>query len=289
MTTPSHRFSPIIALLAIVVVAALGYGGYRLYTAYQVQIAAYESNVETLRASLEEASTTNDSLSEALVAEQARNDNFQQQINELNGTVGTLNKLANTDPQLLAKYSKVYFLNENYLPSSLSQIPTKYTYPDDNKDYQFLSDALPRLEDMVDDARHDHVDLEVLSAYRSFSDQEALKSEYKVTYGSGANAFSADQGYSEHQLGTAIDFTTASTAPALDGFDKTDGYTWMVQNAYRYGFILSYPAGNAYYEYEPWHWRFVGKTLATRLHNAKQNFYDMDQRDINEYLIDFPN
>jgi len=288
MTTPSHRFSPIIALLAIVVVAALGYGGYRLYTAYQAQIAAYESNVDTLRASLEEASSTNNSLSEALVAEQARNDNFQQQINELNGTVGTLNKLANTDPQLLAKYSKVYFLNENYLPASLSQIPTKYTYPDD-KDYQFLSDALPRLEDMMDDARHDHVALEVLSAYRSFSDQEALKSEYKVTYGSGANAFSADQGYSEHQLGTAIDFTMASTAPALDGFDKTNGYTWMVQNAYRYGFILSYPAGNAYYQFEPWHWRFVGKTLATRLHNSRENFYDMDQRDINEYLIDFPN
>jgi len=289
MTTTPHRFSPLVAVLAIVVVAAIGYGGYRLYTAYQAQIAAYQSNVETLRAALDEASTTNNSLSEALVAEQARNDNFQQQINELNGTVGTLNKLANTDPQLLAKYSKVYFLNENYVPASLSNIPSGYTFPDD-KDYQFLSDALPHLEDMINAANHaGDDDVQVLSAYRSFSDQAALKSEYKVTYGSGANAFSADQGYSEHQLGTAVDFTTKSLAGGLDGFDKTDAYAWMVANAYKYGFILSYPAGNTYYEYEPWHWRFVGKTLATRLHNAKENFYDMDQRDINEYLIDFPN
>ena len=109
-----------------------------------------------------------------------------------------------------------------------------------------------------------------------------------MTYGTGANAFSADQGYSEHQLGTAVDLTTQKDgnrfSDASGGFDSTDGYTWMTQNAYKYGFVLSYPKGNSYYIYEPWHWRFVGVALATRLHNEGKNFYDLDQREIDGYL-----
>jgi D-alanyl-D-alanine carboxypeptidase len=132
------------------------------------------------------------------------------------------------------------------------------------------------------------VQLKIISAYRSFGEQATLKAEYKVTYGSGANAFSADQGYSEHQLGTAIDLTTDKDGNAFSnakgGFDSTNGYTWMNDNAYKYGFVLSYPKGNAYYQYEPWHWRFVGVALATRLHDNGQHFYDLDQREIDGYL-----
>jgi D-alanyl-D-alanine carboxypeptidase len=106
-----------------------------------------------------------------------------------------------------------------------------------------------------------------------------------VVYGSGANAFSADQGYSEHQLGTAADVTTNTLAGGLDGFDATPAYKWLTANAYKYGFILSYPQGNGYYEYEPWHWRFVGKKLARYLHTTNERFYDLDQRTIDSYLI----
>ncbi|HVX90427.1 MAG TPA: D-alanyl-D-alanine carboxypeptidase family protein [Candidatus Paceibacterota bacterium] len=280
--------SPFALAIILVLLIAAGGGGYWGYTQYTTQVTAYDAQVATLESQLADASSTNQQLSDALSAEQARNADFQNQISKLTSQVGTLNKLASTDPQLLAKYSKVYFLNENYVPASLEDIPSRYTYPDD-KDYQFLTSALPRLEQLMDAAKRDHVDLEVLSAYRSFSDQASLKSEYKVTYGSGANAFSADQGYSEHQLGTAIDFTTESLNGTLDGFDKTDAYTWLTKNAYRYGFILSYPPGNSFYVFEPWHWRFVGKTLAIQLHNDDEYFYDMDQRDINTYLVDFPN
>ena len=81
-------------------------------------------------------------------------------------------------------------------------------------------------------------------------------------YGSGANSFSADQGYSEHQLGTTVDFSTSSLGGSLNGFDQTEAYEWLDKNAHRFGFILSYSKDNAYYIYEPWHWRFVGKDLA---------------------------
>jgi D-alanyl-D-alanine carboxypeptidase len=58
-------------------------------------------------------------------------------------------------------------------------------------------------------------------------------------------------------------------------------------NAYKYGFTLSYPKGNTSYVFEPWHWRFVGVKLATDLHNQGKNFYDLDQRSIDAYLVNF--
>ena len=138
---------------------------------------------------------------------------------------------------------------------------------------------------MIDAGNASGVNILALSAYRSFGTQAALKNAYKVTYGKGtANQFSADQGYSELQLGTAIDFSTLKTKGALDGFEKTPEYIWLTNNAYKYGFVLSYPKGNKYYEYEPWHWRFVGIALATKLHNDNMYFYDMDQRVIDTYL-----
>jgi LAS superfamily LD-carboxypeptidase LdcB len=68
-------------------------------------------------------------------------------------------------------------------------------------------------------------------------------------------------------------------------FEKSTAYAWLNNNAYQYGFILSYPKDNVYYQYEPWHWRFIGVELATKLHNENRKFSDMDQREIDTYLI----
>lgn len=209
----------------------------------------------------------------------------EQTVGSISGQVNTLQKLAQTDPELLKKYSKVYFLNENYVPAHLTNIPTQYLYSESHPE-QFLTETWPALKNLLDAAKAGGIDLYVKSAYRSFASQQSLKSEYSVIYGAGtANSFSADQGYSEHQLGTALDFITTGLGGQLDGFDGTKAYQWLVANAHLYGFELSYPKGNTYYVYEPWHWRFVGVKLATYLHNNKINFYDMDQRDIDTYLV----
>ena len=110
-----------------------------------------------------------------------------------------------------------------------------------------------------------------------------------VTYGSGANQFSADQGFSEHQLGTTIDFTTPELGANFDNFKSSSAYDWLLSNAYKYGFVISYPEGNNYYQFEPWHWRFVGKGLAKRLYEDGEYFYDLDQRTIDSYLINIFN
>lgn len=206
-------------------------------------------------------------------------------VGSMSGTVSTLEKLSTIDSELLRKYSKVYFLNENYTPAHIATIPQEYVYSN-SKAEKFMEESLPFLERMLAAAKQSGVELYVKSAYRSFNEQQTLKSAYSVTFGAGtANAFAADQGYSEHQLGTTADFITGGFGGTLStSFDGSPAYRWLQQNAYKYGFELSYPKGNAYYIYEPWHWRFVGVQLATYLHQNSKNFYDMDQRDIDSYL-----
>ncbi|MEI8062222.1 MAG: M15 family metallopeptidase [bacterium] len=220
-----------------------------------------------------------------IINQQNRSAQIDEQLGKVNSTVSTLDKLSKTDPQLLQKYSKVYFLNENYIPAKLSFINTEYLANSD-RPLQIHTDVLPYLQRMIESSKSDGMSIKVQSAYRSFGQQAQLKSSYKIQYGtSAANSFSADQGYSEHQLGTTMDFTTVKNGEVLDRFASAPEYQWMVNNAFKYGFALSYPPNNKYYIYEPWHWRFVGVDLATKLHNEGKYFYDLDQRDINTFLV----
>lgn len=243
-----------------------------------------KNNISSAKKNNSDLQEANDNLSESLQAAQAQNAVFESQIQEISGKVGTLQKLSETDPELLKKYSKVYFLSENYIPAKLVQIDAQYLW-EKAKPQQIQEDTAPFFTNMLIEASSSLANLEIVSAYRSFYDQLLAKTSYKILYGSGANQFSADQGYSEHQLGTAIDFTT----PKLDGlslqFENQTAYKWLKDNAYRFGFILSYPKNNSYYQFEPWHWRFVGVSLAKNLRDENENFYDLTQREIDEYLI----
>jgi LAS superfamily LD-carboxypeptidase LdcB len=210
---------------------------------------------------------------------------YKQEVGDITGTVSNLEKLSKTDPELLQKYSKVFFLNEHYAPARLVEIPDNYEY-DKTRFSKLDSQVWPYLENMLKASIADGLEIYIYSAYRSFDEQSALKNQYSVIYGSGtANQFSADQGYSEHQLGTTIDLITIGIGGTVDGFEKTMAYKWLQGNAFKYGFVLSYPDNNDYYIFEPWHWRFVGFKLATKLHNDGKNFYDLDQREIDEYLV----
>lgn len=261
-----------------VAVLALGaYGAQRGYARVQ------KERLQALSALAAERERSYELL-KTLADKEVKLSEFAGQVEDLSSAVDTLETLTQTDPELLAKYSKVYFLNENYSPGGLMEIDRPYRLSSATN-IQFLIRAYPFLEKMLKSAKDDGLTILVASAYRSFGTQAALKSGYAVTYGSGANRFSADQGYSEHQLGTTADFTSEKLGANFSGFAKDPAYAWMLKNAYRYGFVLSYPEGNAYYVYEPWHWRFVGVALATRLHEEGKHFYDLDQREIDNYLV----
>ncbi len=279
-------------ILGVVVIGALGYGIFYLYTnltAAKTELtsitASYESNLKDLEHRLEEVQSENDSITATLSDQQKTNLKLERQKRRQEDKIDELTKLTTIDPELLKKYSKVYFLSENYVPTELEDIDKEYlSVP--SKQTQILADVSPFLDDMLEEAKHDGIVIWVASAYRSFQMQNNLKNAYTVQYGAGtANSFSAEQGYSEHQLGTTLDFTTPGLYGSLNGFEKTTAYQWLLDNAYDHGFILSYPQGNSFYKYEPWHWRFVGVELARELNDEGKYFYDWDQRDIDEYLI----
>lgn len=252
---------------------------------------AYKAEKEIASSTIAELSErlalTNEELEDIesdLRREKNKNDDFEDQIKEISGTIGVLDKLSKTDKELLQKYSRTYFLNENFIPMKLSEIKAKYIL-EGRKDQYFHGDAIGFLTDMLDEAAKDGIALKVISAYRSFDEQAELKGQFTQVYGAGSNTFSADQGYSEHQLGTAIDLTDKATGGTFLSFGQTEAFAWLQKNAYKYGFILSYPEGNSFYVYEPWHWRFVGRDLADDLRRKNTTFYDWDQRTIDEYLV----
>ncbi len=273
--------------LQIVIAALLaGLVGYSVYS--DANLRGKYKSLLVEKSQLEEkldATTQEKEALEKLAKQQEETINtFAPTIKEITGTVGDLEKLANTDEELLKKYSKVYFLNENYIPSKLEEIDEKYRFGE-GSNRLIHADVWPYLEDLLEDASDAGIDLRIASAFRSFDAQASLKAGYTVLYGSGANQFSADQGYSEHQLGTTVDFTTPAVGGVFDSFESDPAYKWLNENAYKYGFVLSYPKDNAYYKFEPWHWRFVGTDLAEDLQKENKHFYDLEQRDIDKYLI----
>ena len=210
---------------------------------------------------------------------------MQNLIEEATQAVTDIKKLEEADRELLAKYSKVFFLNEHYTPKNPAYIPSQWVLSSTH--LQVAGEVLPFLTDMLSIMQTTSLTPRVVSAFRSYEYQSDLKGRNTVTYGADtANQFVADQGYSEHQLGTTIDVVSTDIGSDLLKFDSTDEYKWLVRNAYQFGFVLSYPENNTYYEFEPWHWRFVGVELATFLHEQNKYFYDLTQREIDTYRLD---
>ena len=303
-TEPKARFPYLLLAGFLLALAAAGYFAYEMVTlqenldaksleqtetastlaSTQLALGDLEADNAQLQQTIEALTDDLEDTKSDLEREEEKNDQFEGQIKDLTGAVNTLDKLSKTDEELLQKYSKVYFLNENYIPSKVRQIDKEFIL--EGKDAQFFhGEALPFLEDMLEAAAADNVDHKVVSAYRSFDHQQELKGEFTTVYGSGANAFSADQGYSEHQLGTTVDLTSPEIGGTYTSFASTEAYVWLTENAHRFGFTLSYPENNSFYIFEPWHWRFVGTDLARALERDDAHFYDWDQRKIDTYLI----
>jgi D-alanyl-D-alanine carboxypeptidase len=112
--------------------------------------------------------------------------------------------------------------------------------------------------------------LVVLSAYRSYAQQQATF-DYWVGVGGYEQALrtSARPGHSEHQLGTTIDFGDGTAAPwEYEDWATTGAGSWLKEHAAEFGFTLTLARGRSSvtcYDYEPWHYRWVGRDLAMRL------------------------
>ena len=137
-----------------------------------------------------------------------------------------------------------------------------------NGGYSVRSLVIPDLTAMTAAARAAGAPIAVVSAYRSYGTQVATFNSWVGRLGySAALLRSARPGHSEHQLGTTLDFTSAGAGDPFSGDWATSrAGGWMAANAWRHGFVMSYPRGKSpsvtCYTYEPWHYRYVGRDLA---------------------------
>lgn len=128
---------------------------------------------------------------------------------------------------------------------------------------------------MFQAANADGVNLAVCSPYRDLSRQEWLFERKIKNYMKKGMSYMeayalASQivmvpGASEHQLGLAIDINCDTYTSLDEGFADTEAGKWLAEHCAEYGFILRYPLGKEYItgvEYEPWHFRYVGKEAA---------------------------
>ena len=123
--------------------------------------------------------------------------------------------------------------------------------------------------------------IQVSSTYRSYKRQEEIVDSYiknkmtqsSLSYDAARNEVlktSALPGHSEHQTGLCVDFVQGTRSLTKD-FESSTAFAWLKDNAHKFGFILRYPSSKEAitgYDYEPWHYRFVGRTVASRIYES---------------------
>ena len=153
--------------------------------------------------------------------------------------------------------------------SGLAYVSKDYPLPEDF-DPGVDQTARRAFETMRQDMLRENLDVKIASDYRSYELEEKMFAVEEPD--------SSEAGTNEHQLGSAFDFFTEGSK-YNDKFEKTASYDWLIENAYKYGFIERYPKGKedkTGHKAEPWHFRFVG------VENAK-NIYENDLT-LEEYL-----
>ncbi len=157
--------------------------------------------------------------------------------------------------------NKNYKLMSNYIPPDLELISIQYA----TDDKYMRKEAKEAFERLSEDARQMGYQIIATSTYRSYEYQEKLYDYYVKTKGQEyADLCSARPGHSEHQTGLSVDVMGSNQD--YDLFVEAIEFDWMKKNAHKYGFILRYPEGKEKvtgFKYEPWHYRYVGKEVAT--------------------------
>ena len=166
----------------------------------------------------------------------------------------------NTNLLLVNKYN---YLTEDYVPSNLENISTTYA----RSGMQLVKEAKEAFETLSENAKKEGMNVIAMSSYRSYDYQVNLYNNYVAQDGKeAADKYSARPGYSEHQTGLAVDVYNLDLP--YTSFEETEEFTWMQENAYKYGFILRFPKDKVDitgYQYESWHYRYVGKKVAKEI------------------------
>ncbi|MDP9412349.1 MAG: M15 family metallopeptidase [Actinomycetota bacterium] len=178
---------------------------------------------------------------------------------------------AETCDDELVLVDRSHGLPEDYVPEDLVSLPANGVPTLGGREMLLRREAAEQLKGLVSAAAADGEELVVASAFRSYAEQQVSYGRLRSIYGAGANAMSATPGHSQHQLGTAVDFTNAAAAYQVKRrFGFTSASVWLRRHAPEYGFVLAYPPGRdqSGYRWEPWHYRYLGVHNAERLEQS---------------------
>lgn len=210
------------------------------------------------------------------LAYQEKNDN--KKLNEIVSLVNVnrdkdyYKDLVNTDTtkgtsMLVNKY---HALTKDYQASDIIKTSATYSYANN----ELNREAYEAYKNLAEAAKTDGYTILILSSYRDYDYQDKLWNQRKQSYGTRkADEYAARAGSSEHETGYAID--VADYHDKNDSFKDTESYQWMLNNSYKYGFILRYPEGKediTGYKFESWHYRYLGIDLATKVYNEGITF-----------------
>lgn len=172
------------------------------------------------------------------------------------------------NPEIIKDYSIDVIVNKyNKLDSSFTPKDIVELTKCSEKGHFLAMDAKNAYDELCDASKKDGMSLGVTSSYRSYDDQKKIYDSYLKNNGQDyVNKYVAIPGYSEHQTGLALDVKSTLASP----FKSTKEYKWMLDNSYKYGFILRYTTDNETmtgYSAEAWHFRYVGVEEAKYIHD----------------------
>lgn len=178
----------------------------------------------------------------------------------------THTKKADMDKGYAILVNKYTSLPEKYAPSDVVEMSNWYSYPGNS----IRKDVYNAFIEMFNTAKEEGLTLIVNSSYRTYEVQKEIYDDYESNRGQEyADQYAARPDYSEHQTGLSVDIF--SPGSNMETFESTDEFKWLSENSYKYGFILRYPKDKediTGYNYEAWHYRYVGKDLAKKVYDS---------------------
>ncbi len=180
-----------------------------------------------------------------------------------------------TNPKEITLFSTLMLVNKYNFVGKNFKVPNLVKVKEFSKDNMKLEkECMEAFVKMARDAKSKGLNLRAISTYRTYDYQEKLYTNYVKNDGvKKADTYSARPGFSEHHTGLAIDIDNIKKS-YLE-FENTKEFNWIIENAYKYGFILRYPKDKVDitgYIYEPWHYRYVGIKVASYIKENNISF-----------------
>ena len=205
-----------------------------------------------------------------------------------NGTVSSSEEPVEVPEECADVNSYQYLVNKKTGELSADFVPGDLVDPENVEStggvITLRTEPAGKLEEMVKAAKDAGINLYVTTAYRSYKEQELEYSSVAALGEAAASASCEKAGFSEHQLGLAVDLTDNADVTKPDSsFAETEAGKWLKEHAHEYGFILRYPEGKEKitgYNFTPWHYRYVGIDEAKAMHDKDPNmtmeeYYDV--------------